>query len=377
MSKNKEYRLLGVCKYCGQEVFGTHPNKFQAHQRFCKENPNRNKALNQIKIAGIKGGKISNVNRSVKTKILNEKHSHKFICKKCNCEYELWLTDRDFERGNYPKYCSSKCSHSRNHSEETKRKISNSVKNEHIHKCPICGKEFLHIGTGGNTFCDECFREQYNRDRGFFIANKKIKMEKYQRWSKLGNDVPLHQTTCKSCNKTFWCKTSDDVYCYDCAKKLGKVVHQLYTKTGKKIVSNETRKKLSQCVQQRIKNGTHNGWSTRNTRSFPEIFWEGVLKNNSISFISEKYIKEYGYFLDFYIELSNGLIINLEIDGKQHTYEDRILHDKKRDKRLRNLGYLVYRIPWNEISSNIGKSKIKAKINQFLWWFNQIRKINT
>jgi rRNA maturation protein Nop10 len=31
MSKNKEYRLLGVCKYCGQEVFGTHPNKFQAH----------------------------------------------------------------------------------------------------------------------------------------------------------------------------------------------------------------------------------------------------------------------------------------------------------------------------------------------------------
>jgi very-short-patch-repair endonuclease len=201
-------------------------------------------------------------------------------------------------------------------------------------------------------------------------------MEKYQRWSKLGNDVPLRQTTCKSCNKTIWCKTSDDVYCYDCVKKLGKVVHQLYTKTGKKFISNETRKKLSQSVQQRIKNGTHNGWSTRNTRSFPEIFWEGVLKNNSINFISEKYIKEYGYFLDFYIELSNGLIINLEIDGKQHTYEDRILHDKKRDKRLRNLGYLVYRIPWNEISSNMGKSKIKAKINQFLWWFNQIRKIN-
>ena len=100
MSKNKEYRLLGVCKYCGQEVFGTHSNKLQAHQRFCKENPNRNKELNQIKTAGIKGSKNSSFNRSEKAKILNEKRPHKFICKKCKNEYTLWLSDRDFERGN-------------------------------------------------------------------------------------------------------------------------------------------------------------------------------------------------------------------------------------------------------------------------------------
>jgi hypothetical protein len=30
-TQSTEYRFLGICKYCGQEVFGMHPNKLQAH----------------------------------------------------------------------------------------------------------------------------------------------------------------------------------------------------------------------------------------------------------------------------------------------------------------------------------------------------------
>jgi hypothetical protein len=31
MKHKKEYRLLGICKYCGQEIYGEHSNKLQAH----------------------------------------------------------------------------------------------------------------------------------------------------------------------------------------------------------------------------------------------------------------------------------------------------------------------------------------------------------
>ena len=41
---------------------------------------------------------------------------------------------------------------------------------------------------------------------------------------------------------------------------------------------------------------------------------------------------------------------------------------KKRDKNLRETGYIIYRIDWNEINSKRGSLKMKAKIRQFLWW---------
>ena len=41
------------------------------------------------------------------------------------------------------------------------------------------------------------------------------------------------------------------------------------------------------------------------------------------------------WFLDFYIELNNKKI-DLEIDGKQHKYKDRIESDTKRDIYILN-----------------------------------------
>ena len=31
MSKNREFGYLGTCKFCGEEIYGTHHNKYQAH----------------------------------------------------------------------------------------------------------------------------------------------------------------------------------------------------------------------------------------------------------------------------------------------------------------------------------------------------------
>ena len=99
-----------------------------------------------------------------------------------------------------------------------------------------------------------------------------------------------------------------------------------------------------------------------------------VLNNNGISYEDEAKVPGYLYRLDFKLILSNGKVVDLEIDGKQHYYDDRNQHDKIRDKRIRSLGYLVYRIPWNNMANKLGKMRMKAKINQFLWWLDKVSK---
>lgn len=66
------------------------------------------------------------------------------------------------------------------------------------------------------------------------------------------------------------------------------------------------------------------------------------MNNNGISYIREDFSTK-KYFLDFVIE-KGGKKIDLEIDGKQHKYEDRKQHDEERDTYLQKLGYTVYRI---------------------------------
>ena len=59
----------------------------------------------------------------------------------------LKLKVRDYNNGNYPKTCSSKCAHSRIKSAETRKKVSESCKAIHPHICPKCGISFMHKGT--------------------------------------------------------------------------------------------------------------------------------------------------------------------------------------------------------------------------------------
>ena len=77
-----------------------------------------------------------------------------------------------------------------------------------------------------------------------------------------------------------------------------------------------------------------------------------------------------GYFLDFYIE-KNGKKIDFEVDGKQHWCEpERMEHDKERDAKLSELGYLVYRVRWNNINKEEGKAEMKEKISALLDFLN-------
>lgn len=113
----------------------------------------------------------------------------------------------------------------------------------------------------------------------------------------------------------------------------------------------------------------------RNQTSFAEKFWEIVLTNNSICFNREVPIRKddniHCYFLDFFIE-KNGINIDLEIDGKQHTLKERKESDDIRDIFLKDKGFIVYRVPWNDIKSKSGKDEMKNKIDSFLRFYNSL-----
>ena len=76
--------------------------------------------------------------------------------------------------------------------------------------------------------------------------------------------------------------------------------------------------------------------------------------------------------MDFLITIGD-IKIDLEIDGKQHQYEDRKIHDEERDSLLRDKGYVVYRISWNEINSDVGKKMMGEKIKEFIDFINKFK----
>lgn len=142
-----------------------------------------------------------------------------------------------------------------------------------------------------------------------------------------------------------------------------------------KLKSNNTKT----TTNERIINGTHKGWTTRNIISYPEQFFMGVLINNDIKFIHNHPINKrnlglndsHNYFLDFYIENKR---IDLEIDGSQHKYREE--SDVIRDKVLNDNGYIVYRIKWKNIISDNGKEYMKNEIDKFLTFYNNQKDVN-
>lgn len=161
--------------------------------------------------------------------------------------------------------------------------------------------------------------------------------------------IKTHKCICKICGNEFYSQHKNACHC------------------SSKCSSSDpsVKEKLRQKQYKLIEEGKHQGWQSRNIRSYPEKFWKEVLDNNGVVYQQEVYIKEYQYFLDFLIETPRGKI-DLEIDGSQHNKPDAKYKDKIRDERLTNMGYIIYRIPWNEINTGFGKELMKKKIDDFL-----------
>lgn len=214
--------------------------------------------------------------------------------------------------------------------------------------CLECGKEIQH----GKKFCCSSCAAKYNNRKRKLSDETKMKISESLKKRNTKNEKKEHAVVCKNCGKIFLTTKKNICYCsQECAH-------------NSEIVKEKIRKK----AYERIENGTFSGWKVRSCRSYPEKFWEKVLDNNSINFIPEDFSTK-KYFLDFLIE-KDGKKIDLEIDGKQH--KERKEHDIERDNFLVENGFVVYRIKWNSINSEVGKAKMKEKIDDFLRFYNEI-----
>lgn len=133
----------------------------------------------------------------------------------------------------------------------------------------------------------------------------------------------------------------------------------------------KSRNKMSMSALRSFERGDHANWKSRKQRSYPELYFEEVLKELGIFDECEiEYpIKNgrYQYFLDFYFPEKS---INLEIDGNQHRLKDRIISNKRRDEFLESNGIRVFRIKWTSPKDQINKDYLIKRISDFIDFYN-------
>lgn len=133
------------CPYCKKNYLMT-KRSFANHMKYCDENP---KVKENLQIYGKKiSSIITHKGKTTLQSNLNSKRGEiktfEVTCEHCSKLFTV--KEREFE---FPKklhyFCSRSCANSRKHSESSKRKISNGLRNHYgdiKYTCEICGKTF-------------------------------------------------------------------------------------------------------------------------------------------------------------------------------------------------------------------------------------------
>lgn len=232
-----------------------------------------------------------------------------------------------------------------------------------MYKCEYCGKE-VYERYGSGRFCSRSCANGYN--------SKNQSDEAKRRKIKAGKGNLVHDGSVGAACKEYWTLENRVKH----SKKMIKVMEDASVRkkisdscTGR-VVSKETRKKISDKLKLSHLEGRNKGWITRkNQESYAEKFWRSVLDNNDILYDQEVKIDKPGpgcYFLDFLLVDKN---VDLEIDGHQHYEESRKIKDAERDSYLKDKGFVVYRIKYTNPKNSL---KVKEDINRFLSWYRSL-----
>lgn len=352
-------RKTYVCE-CGK-VFNN-PQAFNGHKSNCKIHLGDEKyqiAMDKLESMRIKGA------QSIKGK------SEKFHSQK-DLELRQWIDEQHrceccgiimVERYGSGRFCSKSCASSRNHTEESRLKTSMSLM-----------QFYSNARENGKSTQNLDFSKYVDGTKELYL--QKVVTYKNLKYYTLDKADGIDFVTCPYCGVRMAELQSAHL------KRHNKTKNDVLNEFGKdyQMSSKNTKDKRSESSKktqkQLIEDGRHTGWQSRSIRSYAEEFWEKVLDNNGIKYDAEHTIKKKDlgvddsscYFLDFLID---GFI-DLEIDGKQHTYEDRKEHDIERDKVLSKNGFLIYRIPWVNPNNDEGKKKVKEQIDTFISWYSNI-----
>lgn len=323
MSESKSESLY-VCK-CGKEF--TNRNQFNGHKAQCKEylisigKYERRQEIQQkfTTIGAIKGAQARSyqLEQHRKTELENW-ISEQHICEKCG----KIMTEK-YGSG---RFCSRACANSRNHSDESKEKTSQSLikrygksplKREFSKTCPHCNFNISYEQRNRKT-CPSCQNYLDGRVRP---------------------EPKLKKNQTKTYHKS---KKSNTKYQY----------------VGPELPSIEYEKRKP-------------GFPSRRKLSYAEQFWKRVLDNNHVNYEHDyKILNRAGtavYRLDFLIDGK----IDLEIDGSQH--EDMIYSDVIRYIYLEELGYKQFRIKWVNPNTELNKMIVNCQIEQMLEFIGYAR----
>lgn len=287
------------------------------------------------------------------------------------------------------RFCSDHCRHS----------YASKIANKKTVKCKICDEYYSKAGIKAHLekhkrydeiknikyICECCgTKYSYNRNKRFCskkcarsFSTKAKRKEINDKVSKslFGNSkkilCKIWIKPCMYCKELYVAKIENGMYCSKSCS------------TKNNPITENTRKKISKKAKERVRLGTHQGWQSRKIRSYAEKFFEDALiKNNINDFLTEYKIHKkndlglnnsYNYFLDFYFP---SIKLNLEIDGHQHSYIDRMKSDKFRDSILKEkMNIDTYRIRWRCLNTDRGKDYMKNEIQKFIEFYNN--KINS
>ena len=189
------------CQYCGKEF-----NNYQGlagHKSHCKLNPNYDEEKRKQRYKEISqksGNTIKSINLLNKQKDELTRKERKLICQRCGKEYILNLTDKEFSKEKYSKYCSRSCANVRHHSEETKQKISRGVKNSE--------KFYINNQIAINNRIKKFYKEKPDKNISLKTKNKIIN----KTTNKVINKIIINKKyICKECGKEFKLTNNRDI----------------------------------------------------------------------------------------------------------------------------------------------------------------------
>lgn len=220
-------------------------------------------------------------------------------------------------------------------------------------KCKLCDKP-LDYHHQKRTFCSSSCSASFNNEKRVLSDKTKEKIS-HQLKGKIHDterlSIQFIDKTCPNCDKAFKTRKKNQVYCSrECVRK-------------KYFNSESSKEKTKQKVKERIENGTFSGWKSRKNRnpSYPENYFIDLLNNENITGWTRELPMD-KYFIDFaFIDKK----VALEIDGKQHSYEDRKKKDIEKDMYLKENGWNVFRIKWYNPVNDKNKEKLYSQIDIF------------
>jgi len=183
------------CKWCNELIEVEKQPLYALHVANCKSNPNveiRNKK-NSLKFKGV---------------LRTERITLKKSCPKCSSEFEIVATNSEIRRGKVKNFCSNKCANGRVVSEETKKKISNSLIGNISPKKGKRGERKIY-----ESVCLKCNEK---------IISAYVKDRKYHKecWLSVSGGIKKGSSRGKSgYYKGYWCDSSYElaylIYCLD------------------------------------------------------------------------------------------------------------------------------------------------------------------